>query len=89
MGAAEVLGVFEAEVLHSGRRGDDEDGDLAGGAGRGGCVEGCGGGVGGCGCGGWGDYFDFWLAVREESAGGVGAGAGVEGGCYGGWVHDC
>ena len=91
LGAAVVLGVFEAEVLHSGRGGDDEHGDLAGCAGGGGCVEGCGGGVRGCGRGGWADDFDFCLAVREDRAGGVvaGAGAGVYGGCYSGWLHDC
>ena len=88
MGAAVVLGVFEAEILHSGGGGDDEDGDLARCAGGGGCVEGCGGGVGGCGCGSGGDDFDFWLPVREEGAGGVVAGARVQGGCYG-WAHDC
>ena len=77
LGAAEVLRVFEAKVLHSGRGGDDEDGDLTGRAGGGGCVEGCGGGVGGCGRGGWGDYFDFWLAVGENRAGSVVAGAGI------------
>ena len=77
LGAAVVLGVFEAEILHSGGGGDDEDGDLAGRAGCGGRVEGCGGGVGGCGRGGWGDYFDFCLAVREDRAGGVVAGSGA------------
>ena len=89
LGAAVVRRVLEAKVLHTGRGGDDEDGDLAAGAGGGGCVEGCGGGVGGCGCGGWGDYFDFWLAVGEGGAGGVVAGAGVYGGCWSGWVYDC